>query len=121
MKHYDYCYAIQIYGPALPGYVIFLPCNPFYLPEQPMKLAPQQFGLPARTVLEQIDANTIAIVINRKSRLIMADGKKILEKSRKIRESLISGRVVLKTTAPVCGKTVQVLEAEGIELIPCQP
>jgi hypothetical protein len=37
---------------------------------------PKEFGLPARTVIEQIDKNTIALVIDRKSRIIMSDGKK---------------------------------------------
>ena len=83
----------------------------------PMKLAAKEFGLPARTVLEQVDSNTIAIVIDRKSRIIMADGKKILEKSRKIKELQPSITIALKTTAPLCSKTIQFLEAEGIQLI----
>ena len=45
---------------------------------------PKKFGLPARTVLEQITSNAIAIVMQRKSRIIMADGKKIIEKARRI-------------------------------------
>ena len=44
---------------------------------------PVKFGLPPRTILEQIDAHTLAIVINRKSRIIMADGRKIVEKVEK--------------------------------------
>lgn len=82
-----------------------------------MKLHPKQFGLPARTVLEQIDDKTIAIVVNRKSRIIMAAGKKILEKSKKIKQSQMSVKVALKTNAPVCSKTVKFLESEGIELL----
>ncbi len=81
-----------------------------------MKLNPQQFNLPARTLLEQIDDKTIAIVLNRKSRIILADGRKILAKARKIKESQSSITVVLKTTAPVCSKTIKFLEAEGIEI-----
>lgn len=82
-----------------------------------MTLAAKQFGLPARTVLEQIDDNTIAIVINRKSRIIMADGKKIAEKSQKIQKILPSTAVVLKTTAPVCSKTVIFLQSAGVGLL----
>ena len=37
---------------------------------------PKEFDLASRTILEQIDAKTIAIVIKRKSRIIMADGRK---------------------------------------------
>ena len=82
-----------------------------------MKISPKDFGLHARTLLEQIDDTTIAIVINRKSRIIMADGRKILEKALKIKAVQPSFTVVLKTTAPVCSKTSKFLEAEGIQLI----
>jgi hypothetical protein len=82
-----------------------------------MKLLPKEFDLPPRTVLEQIDDEIIAIVIDRKSRVIMADGKKILEKAQQIKEKQPSATVVLKTTAPVCSKTMKFLEAENISLI----
>ena len=39
---------------------------------------PTSLGLPSRTTVEEIDSNTLAIVIQRKSRIIMADGIKIL-------------------------------------------
>ena len=78
---------------------------------------PKKFGLPARTVLEQITSNAIAIVMQRKSRIIMADGKKIIEKARRIQDVLPDVIVVLKTCAPVCGKTFVFLEREGVEVI----
>lgn len=81
-----------------------------------MTLTAKQFGLPARTVLEQIDDKTIAIVINRKSRIVMADGKKIADKSQKIQETLPSTVVVLKTSAPVCSKTVKFLQSIDVRL-----
>jgi hypothetical protein len=90
-----------------------------------MTLTAKQFGLPARTVLEQIDDNTIAIVINRKSRIIMADGKKVAEKALKIQGIDPSTAVVLKTTAPVCSKTVNYLQSAGVRVVAvsadCQP
>lgn len=82
-----------------------------------MNIPPKQYGLPARTVLEQLDENTIAIVVNRKSRIIMADGRKILDKSGKIRHEQPLARVVLKTTAPVCSKTTKFLADEGIKIL----
>ena len=82
-----------------------------------MTLNPKEFGLPARTVLEQVDDTTTAIVMNRKSRIIMADGKKILEKARKIQEVQSSITVALKTTAPLCSKTRRFLEDEGIPIL----
>ena len=83
-----------------------------------MKRDAKDFGLPARTVLEQTDKNTIALIIDRKSRIVMADGKKILEKAKKIKEVQPSVTVVLKTTAPVCSKTIRLLEGENIQLMP---
>ncbi len=83
----------------------------------PAKLNPKEFGLPARTVLEQIDAKTIAIVINRKSRIIMADGKKILEKAEQIQKLRPKINIVLQSSAPICSKTVRFLESKGIQLI----
>ncbi len=82
-----------------------------------MEVTAKQFGLHSRTVLERVDENTIAIVIKRKSRIIMADGKKIAEKSAKIRDIQPSTTVVLKTTAPVCSKTRTFLESIGIQLV----
>ncbi|MGW8194902.1 MAG: hypothetical protein ACWGOX_11625 [Desulforhopalus sp.] len=82
---------------------------------QPAKLSPKQFNLPPRTVLEQVDDHTIAIVMNRKSRIIMADGKKIVEKATKIKEAAPSTSVLLKTTAPVCSKTKAFLLAAGVD------
>jgi hypothetical protein len=80
------------------------------------KIDPKQFGLPARTVLERVNDHTIAIIINRKSRIIMADSKKILEKVAKIKEAAPSTSVVLKTTAPVCSKTKAFLMTAGVDI-----
>jgi hypothetical protein len=66
-----------------------------------IKIDPKQFGLPPRTIIEQINEDTIALVMNRKSRIIMADGYKIFQKAQKIKDTSPSTSVVLKTTAPV--------------------
>jgi len=78
---------------------------------------PISLGLPAKTTVETVDRNTLAIVIKRKSRIIMADGRKILAKAAKIKEAKPGCRVMLKTTAPVCGKTLQFLANQGIEVL----
>ena len=78
---------------------------------------PRISGLPPRTSIEQIDSNTLAIVINRKSRIIMADGRKILAKAAKIRAATPGCSVVLKTTAPVCSKTLQFLEEQEVAVV----
>ncbi len=77
----------------------------------------KKFGLPAQTIVEKISADLFAIVIERKSRIIMADGKKILTKAEKIQCAQQGARVILKTTAPVCSKTACMLEEHGIEVV----
>jgi hypothetical protein len=77
----------------------------------------RSLGLQPRTIVEVINENTMALVIKRKSRLIMADGKKILVKVEKIKKAKSGYNVMLKTTAPVCSKTLQYLSDHGVELI----
>ena len=79
-----------------------------------MIIDPKQFGLPSKTVIEQISKNNFAIVISRKSRVIMADGKKLLDKATKIKEDQPQAIVTLKISAPLCSKTKQFLEEHGI-------
>ena len=78
---------------------------------------PKEFGLPTGTILEYDGQGRLVLVIDRKSRLIMADGRKIvakLEKIRRIRPGII---LDLQTTAPVCSKTKVFLEENNIGVI----
>ena len=79
-------------------------------------LDPQSLGLPSRTIVAEIAPDTIAIVINRKSRVVMADGKKIVAKADKIKKTKPGRKVMLKTSAPVCSKTLLFLADNGIEV-----
>ena len=76
---------------------------------------PKTLGLPARTIIQQFDKHTLAIVIDRKSRIIMADGIKILEKAALIKAVKPDMKVILKSTAPVCSKTLKLFEDNGLE------
>ena len=78
---------------------------------------PTSLGLPSRTIVEEIDSNTVAIVIQRKSRIIMADGIKILAKVAQIESARPGISVVLKTTTPICSKTLQLFEGNGLDVI----
>ena len=78
---------------------------------------PESLGLSSRTTVEVMDPDTWAIVINRKSRIIMADGRKIIDSATKIKKTKPDKKVILKTTAPVCSKTLQFLADQGIEVI----
>ena len=80
-----------------------------------MKLDPKKYGLNTRVVLIENDQKEIIIVIDRKSRIIMKDGIKIVDQARKIwlQEKTTIG---VKTNAPVCRKTKQFLQKKGIEV-----
>ena len=78
---------------------------------------PKKFGLHPKTVIEDIGKDHLTIVIDRKSRIIMSDGKKILEKAEKIKKELPKATVSLKTTAPLCSKTKAFLQEHKIEII----
>ena len=78
---------------------------------------PKTFGLPAKTIIEELGKNHYALVVDRKSRVIMADGKKLLEKAEKITAFEPGKKISLRSTAPVCSKTSRFLADHGIELI----
>jgi hypothetical protein len=73
------------------------------------KIDPKQYNLFPRVDLRQEKPNDIYIVINRKSRIIMKDGIKILEMVKKINKVDRNKRVSVLTSAPVCSKTKQFL------------
>ena len=81
------------------------------------RVDPKTFGLTAATRIEQSDKDTYAIVIQRKSRIIMKDGKTLLEKVEKIRSRYPAANVSLRTTAPVCSKTRAFLKENGVSVI----
>ena len=78
---------------------------------------PKNFGLPPKTVVEELGRNHYALVIDRKSRVIMADGKKLLEKAEKIKAIIPGIKISFKSTAPICSKTTRFLADHEINLI----
>ena len=74
----------------------------------------RSLDLPAKTVVEEIDRYTLALVLKRKSRIIMSDGTKILAKVEMIKRKKPNMKVILKTTAPICSKTLQLFENKGL-------
>jgi hypothetical protein len=77
---------------------------------------PKLFGLHPSTRLERSGNNKFSILIDRKSRIIMKDGKKILEKITKIKSHVRDAEVDIRTTAPVCSKTKEFLKEHGVSL-----
>ncbi len=99
------------------SYVHTKPC--IFILEMNKFTDPKLFGLTASTRLKQIGDNQFDIVIQRKSRIIMKDGKVILSKVDKIKEHVPSAQVNLVTSAPVCGKTKAYLNEHGVSVSPC--
>lgn len=81
------------------------------------KINPTNYNLSPRVVLYEIKPDVIVIVKNRKSRIIMKDGKQITAMANKIRKNNKKIKIEFKTTAPVCSKTKRFLESQGIKTI----
>ena len=79
-------------------------------------LDPKTYGLSSRDKLIKISKNHFALVIERKSRIIMTDGRRILEKVKKVLEKTTGVKISLRTNAPVCSKTSAFLREKGIEI-----
>ena len=78
---------------------------------------PKIYSLPPRTVLIQKNPDEFVLVINRKSRIVMKDALGILKKAEKIKEKVPNASVTLKTSAPVCSKSIKFLEDNNIEAL----
>ena len=77
---------------------------------------PQIFGLAKRVKLCNAGEEGVDIIIERKSRLIMKDGIKIIATANQIKGSKKIKTVSLKTSAPVCSKTKSLLTKNNIEV-----
>ncbi len=80
---------------------------------------PKLFSLPPSTKLKQVGSNQFDIIIQRKSRIIMKDGKGVLAKVDKIKHHVPKAKVSLRTSAPVCSKTKAFLKERGISVLEC--
>ena len=78
------------------------------------KISANDFGLNSRVNLIRVDDH-IGIVIDRKSRIIMNDGRKILEQAKNINK-ILTTKIRLYTSAPVCGKTIEFLKKNDITI-----
>jgi len=76
-----------------------------------------KFGLPKSTMIETIANGHYALLIFRKSRIIMKDGIKLLAKAGQIKKHEPSARISLKTSTPICSKTRKFLEDHHISII----
>ena len=66
-------------------------------------LEPKKYNIKSKIIIED-RGDKICIVINRKSRIIMKDGARILSYADAIQEST-QKQITVETCAPVCSKT----------------
>ena len=78
------------------------------------KIDATDFGLHSRVNLVKGD-NHIGIVIDRKSRIIMNDGRRIINQAKKI-NTIQASNICLYTSAPVCSKTKEFLKKKDIAI-----
>ena len=79
-----------------------------------IRLDPKTFNLNSRVIIEE-EKNTLTLVVNRKSRIIMKDGRRLLDQIRQIKKFSYK-EVLIFTTAPVCSKTKSFLNSNGVEI-----
>ena len=78
------------------------------------KISAVDFGLSSRINLVQSDDH-IGIIIDRKNRIIMSDGLRILNLAKKINE-IQNTKIRLYTSAPICSKTIEFLKKNNIDI-----
>jgi hypothetical protein len=78
---------------------------------------PAIFGLASRITIYRKSNTHFVIVKNRKSRIVMHDGRQLLSLAKKIWHVYPHIRVSLQTTAPVCSKTLAFLADNNIDVI----
>ena len=78
------------------------------------KVDPKKYNLSSRVSLQENSSNELCIVINRKSRIIMKDGYRILEIAEKIKQVENKRKVKVLSSAPVCRKTRAFLNKKGL-------
>ena len=78
---------------------------------------PKKYNLPSRIILKENPKGQMFLIIDRKSRIIMKDGNRILEIIQKIQAKEIHKTPKVLTSAPVCSKTRKFLNENKIEII----
>ena len=69
------------------------------------KIDPKRYNLSPRLNLQQNKLNELFIIVDRKSRIIMKDGHRILKMVNRIQSIEKDRHVSVLTSAPVCSKT----------------
>ncbi len=78
-----------------------------------VNIDPKKYGLHQRVKLKG-SGKEIFVLIERKSRVIMKDGNRIIQMAEKIKQTNQTNKISVLSTAPVCGKTEQLLLKNSI-------
>ena len=78
-----------------------------------VNIDPKKYGLHQRVKLRG-SGKEIFVLIERKSRVIMKDGNRIIQMAEKIKQANPTKKISVLSTAPVCGKTEQLLLKNSI-------
>ena len=78
-----------------------------------VNIDPKKYGLHQRVKLKG-SGKEIFVLIERKSRIIMKDGNRIIQMAEKIKQTNPTKKISVLSTAPVCGKTEQLLLKNSI-------
>jgi len=82
------------------------------------QLNPKDYNLGSRVVLLQLSENEIAIVKKRKSRIIVKDGKQIIEQANEILKVAPKTKIsIIISGDNICSKTVKLLVDNNIKII----
>ena len=75
---------------------------------------PKRYNLSSRTILRQNGKKNISIIIDRKSRIIIKDGQRIMKQAQAIHQVNSNMIITVLTSAPVCSKTRSFLLEKNI-------
>ncbi len=78
----------------------------------------REFGLSARTRIGRlVNSSVVYIVMDRKSRIIMRDGLRIMRIVEQLKKELPGVPVGLTTNAAICSKTTAYLKENSVEIL----
>ena len=78
---------------------------------------PKTYNLSSRIKLLQDGSGSLFVVVDRKTRIIMKDGSRILKIAKQIKEVGHNKNISLLTSAPVCSKTKALLLKNNISVL----
>ena len=78
---------------------------------------PKTYNLSPRIKLLKDSAGSLFIVIDRKSRIVMKDGSRVIKTAERIKKVNQNKKISLLTSAPVCSKTKILLLKNNISVL----